>query len=594
MNNKLKGFFYLLMVSLAFIYSAPNFYPKDPAVTIATKSGESVLETDLALLKTNKNNIGFDSITQTDEGVVVKFDSIDNQMKGYERISNLLSDEYYKNLNLVSSHPSILDSFGAKSASLGLDLRGGVHFLMEVDAEDAFEKSLIQSKDYIETEHGVQVTIDEDSIESTDVKAFDKILVEINQGLISKFDITYGDDKIVAKLSSAYKKNLSDNIIKQNILTLKNRVNEIGVAEPVVQREGDTRIIVQLPGIQDTQKAKEIVGATATLDFKGVAENQMPSEDTEVVYGLNVGEKYLFYKDSIVSGESISNASSGFDPQTNTPLVTVELDSLGGNQMLEYTSKNKGKLMGSILKTTIYTTEIDDNGNEYKKKTEIKEAINVARIQGVFSNRFQITGLDDKNEAHKLAILLRSGALAAPIEIIEEKTIGPNLGAENIEKGKLSIAIGFVLVLILMALKYKTLGMIANVCVLINMFALLAILSIIGATLTLPGIAGIILTVGMAVDANVIIFERIKEEFNKKGKVLKSIDNGFKKATSSVVDANLTTFIAAVVLFVLGSGAIKGFAVTLLIGIITSLLTSIYLSKFITTFVYKNKKEIKF
>ena len=250
--------------------------------------------------------------------------------------------------------------------------------------------------------------------------------------------------------------------------------------------------------------------------------------------------------------------------------------------------------MGSILKTVRYETKELEDGTLVKNKIVTKKAINVARISGVFSNRFQITGLDDKEEAHKLAILLRSGALAAPVEIIEERTIGPNMGAENINKGKISILIGFALVLILMAIKYRTLGMIANFCVFINMFALLAILSSLGATLTLPGVAGIILTVGMAVDANVVIFERIKEEYAKKGKVKKSIESGFSKALSSIIDANITTFIAALVLFGIGSGAVKGFAVTLLIGIITSLITSIFLSKTIIEIIYKNKKEIKF
>ncbi len=593
MNKSLKGLFYLLIVGLAVIFSMPNFYPKDPAVSIVEKHNNSVNPKDIATIESNKNLIGYDSIEKENNGLIVKFKSIDDQMKGYSEINNLIGDEYYKNLNLVSSHPDFLDYFGAKSASLGLDLRGGVHFLMEVDTEEVFKKELLRATAVLK-EKNVPFNIRGDSIISLDNEAFDRIMLNSENGFQDKFSLINEGEEYKAKLSETYKKSLQDSIVKQNIITLKNRVNEIGVAEPVVQREGSNRIIVQLPGIQDTEKAKDIIGATATLDFKAVIEKIDGSEEFDFIYSLDGKNKYAMKTKPIISGDNITDASTGFDPRTNAPLVSVELDSVGGQKMLDYTTKNKGTLMGSVLNTTTYKTIYDDLGNKSKEKKLTQEAINVARIQGVFSNRFQITGLDDKNEAHKLAILLRSGSLAAPIEIIEEKTIGPNLGAENISKGKLSILIGFVLVLILMALKYKTLGMIANICVFINMLALLAILSALGATLTLPGIAGIILTVGMAVDANVIIFERIKEEYQKKGKVKKSIENGYGKALSTVVDANITTFIAAAVLFVLGSGAIKGFAVTLLIGILTSMFTSVFLARYMTETYYKNKKEIKF
>lgn len=593
MNKSLKGLFYLLIVGLAVIFSMPNFYPKDPAVSIVKKHNNAVNQKDIATIESNKNLIGYDSIEKENNGLIVKFKSIDDQMKGYSEINNLIGDEYYKNLNLVSSHPDFLDYFGAKSASLGLDLRGGVHFLMEVDTEEVFKKELLRATAVLK-EKNVPFNISGDSIVSLDNEAFDRIMLNSENGFQDKFSLINEGEEYKAKLSETYKKSLQDSIVKQNIITLKNRVNEIGVAEPVVQREGSNRIIVQLPGIQDTEKAKDIIGATATLDFKAVIEKIDGSEEFDFIYSLDGKNKYAMKTKPIISGDNITDASTGFDPRTNAPLVSVELDSVGGQKMLDYTTKNKGTLMGSVLNTTTYKTIYDELGNKSKEKKLTQEAINVARIQGVFSNRFQITGLDDKNEAHKLAILLRSGSLAAPIEIIEEKTIGPNLGAENISKGKLSILIGFVLVLILMVLKYKTLGMIANICVFINMLALLAILSALGATLTLPGIAGIILTVGMAVDANVIIFERIKEEYQKKGKVKKSIENGYGKALSTVVDANITTFIAAAVLFVLGSGAIKGFAVTLLIGILTSMFTSVFLARYMTETYYKNKKEIKF
>lgn len=591
-KNKMKAFFYFIFSVFAIIYALPNFYSKEPAVTIVPKSENVQIEIVQESLKNNKERIGYREISSNENGITIKFNSIDEQMKGYDRISNYLSDDdYYKNLNLVSTQPKFLNQLKASPANLGLDLRGGVHFLMEVDSEEPLNKQISKINRTIEKKTNTNNEVIDGKIHTNNIKDIETYILE---NYPSMFTISRNGDKGVVSFTDSHKNSVIDSIVKQNIITLNNRVNELGVAEPVIQRQGKNRIIIQLPGIQDTQKAKEIIGATATLDFRAVKEDNILDKHSEHIKSIGEDFTYLFYKEAIISGESIVDASSGFDPQTNSPLVSVELDSDGGDTMLEYTTQNKGKLMGSVLRTTTIKTIVDEDGNEIKNKDVKVRAINVARISGVFSNRFQITGLDGKDEAHKLSILLKSGALAAPVEIIEERTIGPNLGAENIQKGRLSILIGFGLVLILMAFKYKTLGMIANLCVFINMMALLSILSIIGATLTLPGIAGIILTVGMAVDANVVIFERIKEEYSKKGKVQKSITNGYNKALSSVVDANVTTFIAAVVLFSIGTGAVKGFAVTLLIGIITSLLTSIYLARLITELYYKNKKEIKF
>lgn len=591
-NNKVKAFFYFLLSVLAIIYALPNFYSKEPAVTIIPKNQTAQIEFVKEKLNNNKEVIGFKELTLDENGLIVKFNSIDEQMKGYDKVSQFINeDEYYKNLNLVSTQPEILNKFNASPANLGLDLRGGVHFLMEVDSEEPLLKQISKINRTIERNTDTDNKVVNGEIHTNNVDAVEKYILEHYP---SMFNIIKDGNNGVITFNDSHKNDVMDSIVKQNIITLNNRVNELGVAEPVIQRQGDNRIIIQLPGIQDTQKAKEIIGATATLDFRAVKEDNVLDKHSEHIKNINEDFTYLFYKEAIISGDSIVDANSGFDPQTSSPLVSVELDSEGGDTMLEYTTENKGKLMGSVLRTTTIKTIIDEDGNEVKNKEVKVRAINVARISGVFSNRFQITGLDDKDEAHKLSILLKSGALAAPVEIIEERTIGPNLGAENIKKGQLSIFIGFALVLIIMAVKYRTLGMIANFCVFINMMALLSILSIMGATLTLPGIAGIILTVGMAVDANVVIFERIKEEYQKKKNVSKSIKNGYNKALSSVVDANVTTFIAAVVLFSIGTGAVKGFAVTLLIGIITSLLTSIYLARLITEMYYKNKKEIKF
>lgn len=593
-NNHFKKILCVFLILFSFIYSLPNFFEKDAAVGIVSKNEGRDLIIIEDKIKNKKEELGYEEYFIQNNSLFVVYKSISEQMSGYEKINKIAKDEFYVNLNLISTQPQWLTKFGASPANLGLDLRGGVHFLMEVDTEELMSKKLKSYKKDIEKTLNVEGTILEDKV------AFpytEEVLDYLESNFLDSLDIVYLEDtdEIECKIKELKKKDFIDSVVKQNIITLNNRVNEIGVAEPTIQRQGENRIIIQLPGIQDTSKAKEIVGATATLDFKEVDEEAfMKTKDNVLIEMLDGTGSYYFKAGSIISGESIIDASSGFDIENNTSIVSVSLDQSAGNIMLEYTTKNKGKLMGSILKTVQYETKKIEDGTLVKNKIVTKKAINVARISGVFSNRFQITGLDDKEEAHKLAILLRSGALAAPVEIIEERTIGPNMGAENIKKGKISILIGFALVLVLMAIKYRTLGMIANFCVFINMFALLAILSGLGATLTLPGIAGIILTVGMAVDANVVIFERIKEEYAKKGKVKKSIESGFAKALSSIIDANITTFIAALVLFGVGSGAVKGFAVTLLIGIITSLITSIFLSKTIIEIVYKNKKEIKF
>lgn len=593
-NNHFKKILCIFLILFSFIYSLPNFFEKDAAVGIVSKNEGRDLIIIEDKIKSKKEELGYDEYFIQDNSLFVVYKSISDQMSGYERINKIAKDEFYVNLNLISTQPQWLTKFGASPANLGLDLRGGVHFLMEVDTEELMGKKLKSYKKDIEKTLSVEGTI----LGNKAIFPYtEEVLDYLESNFLDSLDIVYLEetDEIECEIKELKRKDFIDSVVKQNIITLNNRVNEIGVAEPTIQRQGENRIIIQLPGIQDTSKAKEIVGATATLDFKAVDEEAfMKTKDNVLIEMLDGTGNYYFKAGSIISGESIIDASSGFDIENNTSIVSVSLDQSAGNVMLEYTTKNKGKLMGSILKTVQYETKKLNDGTLVKNKIVTKKAINVARISGVFSNRFQITGLDDKEEAHKLAILLRSGALAAPVEIIEERTIGPNMGAENIKKGKTSILIGFALVLILMAIKYRTLGMIANFCVFINMFALLAILSGLGATLTLPGIAGIILTVGMAVDANVVIFERIKEEYAKKGKVKKSIESGFAKALSSIIDANITTFIAALVLFGIGSGAVKGFAVTLLIGIITSLITSIFLSKTIIEIVYKNKKEIKF
>lgn len=578
------------------LYALPNFYEKVPSVVVVPKDVNSQYTIEDITNKLKNDHIKYDFVKNKNNDIQIGFDTINEQMKGYERIQNFFpKDKYYTNITTVSSQPEWLTSINAKAASLGLDLMGGVHFLMEVDTKDLKEKTFVKySKNIKAIDPNLNIVVEKGLITIKNFTKSDKDKIENEYSNVFNIVESESKDTLSLTFKQSYLDNITDLAVKQNVLTLKNRVNELGVAEPVVQREGTDRIVIQLPGIQDTQKAKSIIGTTATLEFRAVKEDGIKDSNSEYVQMMDTMKPILFYKDSIIEGDSIIDASSGFDPQSNTPLVSVVLDSNAGNVMLDFTSKNKGSYMGSVLHETTYSTEKDEKGNDVKTKHVDTKAINVAKIQGVFSNRFQITGLDDKDESHKLAILLRSGSLAAPVDIIEEKTIGPNMGAENIKKGTTSIIVGFFAVLLVMFARYRAFGLVANFCVFINLLLLLSTLSFIGATLTLPGIAGIILTVGMAVDGNVIIFERIKEEYLKTGKVKKAINMGYSKATATIVDANITTLIAAVFLFAFGSGPIKGFAVTLSLGILTSMITSVFLSKFIMDLLFINKEKLNF
>jgi len=402
--------------------------------------------------------------------------------------------------------------------------------------------------------------------------------------------------EVSLEMSSNAQKVAKSSALNQNITTLRNRVNELGVAEPIIQQQGTERIVVQLPGVQDTARAKEILGAVATLEFRLVDEKndvqtaiqsgKIPSGSK--LYKFKDGRPLLLKTTVIVTGENIVDASSSVD-KDNNPMVSIVLDNTGGRNMLEITKEFIGYRMGVVFIENQVETTIE-NGNTVKKRSKTQDIINAATIQGTFSNRFQITGLDSNKEARNLALLLRAGSLSAPIEIIEERTIGPSLGADNIQKGLISVLVGFALVLVFMAWRYRVFGLVANVALTLNLITIVSILSMIQATLTLPGIAGIVLTVGMAVDANVLIFERIKEELRSNNNIQKAISAGYEKALLTIADANITTLIASLVLFSFGTGAIKGFAVTLSIGIITSMFTAIIVSRAMINLIYGGKK----
>jgi preprotein translocase subunit SecD len=399
-------------------------------------------------------------------------------------------------------------------------------------------------------------------------------------------------------ISDAAQKIAKNSALKQNITTLRNRVNELGVAEPIIQQQGLERIVVQLPGVQDTARAKEILGAVATLEFRLVDEKNDPQ--TAIQSGrIPAGSKLYYFKDGrplllktrvIATGENITGASSGVDQENNTPMVNITLDSAGGRSMLDTTKKYLYSRMAVVFIENKVETLRSKDGKIVKKRSTTKDIINAATIQGTFSTRFQITGIDSLREARNLALLLRAGSLSAPIEIIEERTIGPSLGADNIEKGVLSVIIGFALVLLFMAIRYRVFGLVANIALTLNLVMIVAVLSLLQATLTLPGIAGIVLTIGMAVDANVLIFERIKEELGAHSNIQKAISSGYDKALLTIADANITTLIAALVLFSFGTGPIKGFAITLSIGIVTSMFTAIIVSRAIINKIYGGKK----
>ena len=508
-----------------------------------------------------------------------------------------------------SETPNWLTSLNAKKMNLGLDLKGGVHFLMEVDLDEVVSsKSKKLSSDirsqlrkekvrYVNFDH--QLTdINIEFINNDNYKKAEKLIKNNYQ---ETFEITkISDAKMNIAISDKTLNELRIAAIKQNTTTLRNRVNELGVAEPIVQQSGKTRIVVELPGIKDTTRAKEIIGATATLEFKMVDEDSDPyaaesSNQTSLsskLYYDDTGQPVLLKRDVILTGENIVDASSGFD-RNSRPSVNITLDNPGAKRFANITDENIGKLMAVLFIESKSEQKII--GGESKRITKkYEKIISIATIQERLSKSFQITGLDSPKQARDLSLYLRAGSMAAPMYIVEERTIGPSLGADNIEKGKISVIIGLILVLFFMVYYYRVFGLFANSALIINILLIVSIMSLIpGATLTLPGIAGIVLTVGMAVDANVLIFERVKEEIRNGSTPLASIELGYKKAFSTIADANITTLIASIILFIFGTGPIKGFAVTLSIGVICSMFTAIIVTRILADITYEKNSNLR-
>ena len=524
-------------------------------------------------------------------------------------LSVLLFSIIYSLPTFFSETPNWLTSINAKKMNLGLDLKGGVHFLMEVDLGEVVKnKSKKLSSDIrsqLRKENIRYRNFNSDAgkiiiefIDANNYKFAEKMITNNYQ---NTFDIVRSNDnKMNISISDKALNEIRIAAIKQNTTTLRNRVNELGVAEPIVQQSGKTRIVVELPGIKDTTRAKEIIGATATLEFKMVDEDSDPyaSESSDAfsfnskLYYDESGEPILLKRNVILTGENIVDASSGFD-RNSRPSVNITLDGPGSKRFANATDENIGKLMAVLFIESKSEQRIIEGENKRTTK-KYEKIISIATIQERLSKSFQITGLDSPKQARDLALYLRAGSMAAPMYIVEERTVGPSLGAENINKGKISLIIGLVLVLIFMFYYYRVFGLFANSALIVNILIIVSVMSLIpGATLTLPGIAGIVLTVGMAVDANVLIFERIKEEVRNGSTPLASIELGYKKAFSTILDANITTLIASIILFIFGTGPIKGFAVTLSIGVISSMFTAIILTRILADTTYENNSNLK-
>ncbi len=606
----------LVVIAVGFLYALPNLYGEDPAVQISPSRNAEVDQRLMARVEAvlRGEGLAFKSLELTEQpALLIRFADPEAQLEAKDLLAEKLGRRYVIALNLAPRTPEWLTAIGARPMYLGLDLRGGVHFLMEVDVEaavkQAVERYRNEFRNALRRARIRYVAIDavEESVQVRlrDAAAQQEALALLREahtrdGLEFDTREAEGAFYVVARLSEQQAKQIRDFAVKQNITTLRNRVNELGVAEPVIQRQGRNRIVVQLPGVQDTARAKEILGATATLEFRLVDEDadaRQAAASGRIPPGTRLfrdrdGEPVLLKREVMLTGDYIIDAASGIDSQSGGPAVFITLDSKGARLFTDATKDNVGRLMAVVYKEIKVETRVVD-GRTVKQRRVVEEVINIARIRERLGKRFQITGLDSSEEARKLALLLRAGSLAAPIEIVEERTVGPSLGQENIDKGVTAVTIGFLLVLVFMALWYRVFGLVADLALALNLVLIVAVLSMLQATLTLPGIAGIVLTVGMAVDANVLIFERIREELRAGARPALAIDAGYDKAFTTILDANVTTLIAALVLFIFGTGPVKGFAVTLSIGIVTSMFTAIMVSRAVVALVYGRQRRLE-
>ncbi len=621
MLNQTPWWKYLLLVLViipGLIFALPNLFGDDPGIQIRATRGYDLNPAILEQIQTDlsENQIAYKSVGLTETGVEVRFNNTEDQLKSRNILQQSLGNRYTQALSLLPSTPSWLNQMQAKPMYLGLDLRGGVHFLMEIDTESVFARKTQELANEIKSllrkakaryksvrelgQGGLAVEFVSLEAKTTGLETIVENLPELEQIPADNENAL----TIEYQLRDTEIESMSEFALDQNITALRNRIDELGVAEPIVQRQGNNRIVVQLPGVQDTARAKSILGRTATLQIKLVNEtyngpltaSSVPAGSS--LYEMRNGRQIVLKNPVIYSGENIIDAGASLDTQSGSPIVSITLDSRGASINQRVTGENIGKRMAVVYNEVKTDTRFDDDGNPIigadgqvvKDRQIIEEVITAPVIRDQLGKRFQIEGLDSTEEAKDLALLLRAGAFAAPIEIVEERTVGPSLGRENIRQGVRSVLIGMALVLAFMVFYYRKFGLIANLALVLNLVLLIAVLSVFQATLTLPGVAGIVLTVGMAVDANVLIFERIREELRNKTPPQQAIHKGYEQAFSTILDANITTLIAAILLFNFGTGPIKGFAITLSIGILTSMFTAIILTRVIVNWLYGSKK----
>ncbi len=607
-----KNLLVALVLLVGLLYALPNVFSQDPVIEVTGTRGEQVGETlqQNLLAALERAQIPVKASVLQPDRLQIRFGSGEDQLLAQSAVAKALPPQFTHALTLSPDVPGWLSAIGGQPMNLGLDLRGGIHVLIDVDMEAALAKAVERHAGNIRSElrdERIRYLTVRESGNGVDVRFKDAATrdraEEVLGGEFRELGISTRDDDgdyyVRVFMPPDEERAARKLALEQNITTLRNRVNALGVSEPVIQQQGERRIVVELPGVQDPGKVKDLLGATATLEYRLVhgdlsqafeAERSGRAPPGANLYRERDGQPILLKRQVIVTGDEMTSASAGFDQQSGQPAVIVQLDSKGARRMRNVTTDNVGKPMAVVFREK-RTVGRDADGKPIREWVE--EVINVATIREPFGRRFQTTGLDSPQEAHQLALLLRAGALAAPIEIVEERTIGPSLGQDNIDQGFASVMVGLALVLVFMLVYYRVFGLVANLALVTNLVLIVAVLSVLQATLTLPGIAGIVLTVGMAVDANVLIFERIREELRVGSTPQASIHSGYAKAFSTILDANITTFIAAVVLFSIGSGPVRGFAVTLAIGILTSMFTAIIGTRALVNLIYGRKRVHK-
>lgn len=607
----------LTAVCVGLIYALPNVYPPDPAIQISsTTPGASVDQKalDLATQTLDEGGLSYFGVEKGEKNGLIRFYSLEDQLKAQSvidaKLRSFAPNRYIVAVNLAPTTPEWLQNIGAGPMKYGLDLAGGVHFLLEVDTPQVLAKEMKSIEEQLEKHQraemlrGVQISSKADKVTvKADTEALRDAFSSYIRTELTQLEYTRseaaGKFLVEATFSDNYIREKESMAVEQNLSALRKRVNLLGVSEPLVQRQGRRRIVVQLPGLQDTAEAKKIIGKTASLEFRLEANPSTLSTRRELFpYKDEKKQAYsggaYLEKKIVIRGDHVSNATASIDPETSGPQVNITLNSEGGTLINRASRKNIGRGLGVLfIEYNPVTRKVINDAGETVMKTEFvpdKKIISLATIQAALNMQFRITGLDSTAEASELALLLKAGALAAPMGFIEERTIGPSLGKENVETGVKSVQLGLALVLIFMIVYYRVFGVAANIALTVNLVLLIAIMSIFGATLTLPGIAGIVLTVGMAVDANVLIFSRVREELKLGIPPQTAIKAGFDRAFTTILDANITTFIVAIILYAIGSGPIKGFAITLAIGIVTSMFTAILVTRAIVNLIYGNRQ----